>query len=754
VSKHLRNPLLHVLTELALPVGKGLAVLGWVQQADTAPHSCTLLFDDGSDTRIDLQAPRHQLSCINAAPHGLAFSFWLPATLLRGQQPMLAFNDQLADLSPLPLGTLDALLQHPALMANHALAMLGLARRHGAVSVQRALQAAQQAQRDERQQLLASLDQAWRIGDHVLLLGRAAVGPTQITSMDAAAKVPQRQRPLPVQLHCRAASGASTRAPASCVFGALIQVAALPAHTTLTLQLHTQTLGSFTFTTQPLEAEPDQLDTVLAPWPAVALLLLDDLRLQLRRPAQRQRVQQAADACLRSVWQNADSKVRHGNVCALGIATACALDSAGLLVIGTFARPPHTHFRAWLHGEGHAALDVSERLQFLPVPGDHARLHKHFAHADERLSFVLHAPMPTQGGERRALRVEIAGLPTLWLRLDTPAHQPRGSNEVRRVLGTLSMSDTLLHQFKPLCDAGLGAALAWLGHDPAPRATPTVEQFGVAPRKPGVSIIVPLYGRCDFMRHQLAQFCQDPDFANVDLIYVVDDPRLHTAALRNASNYQPLFQLPLRVLTYPENRGFAGANNAAVPFARAPLLLLLNSDVLPQQPGWLRSLQQALARLPGAGMVGPLLQFPEGSVQHAGMAATRQRGMPGLVFSHHPGKGTHWQGGEKPAAQAMLTGACLLLQKRDYAAVGGLDENYLVGDFEDSDFSLKLRAAGKRLYLVPKARLWHLERQSQYLDEAKTHTVRDLLTLYNAWRYQRKIAAGELPDPESSDMEA
>src|SRR5690606_2930480 len=116
----------------------------------------------------------------------------------------------------------------------------------------------------------------------------------------------------------------------------------------------------------------------------------------------------------------------------------------------------------------------------------------------------------------------------------------------------------------------------------------------------------------------------------------------------------------------------------------------------------------------GCGMVGPLLQYPEGSVQHAGMAATRQLGNPGLVFSYHPGKGCAWDGGDKASEHPMLTGACLLLRKRDYLAVGGLDENYLVGDFEDSDFSLKLRALGKRLYLVPAARLWHLERQSQY----------------------------------------
>ena len=40
------------------------------------------------------------------------------------------------------------------------------------------------------------------------------------------------------------------------------------------------------------------------------------------------------------------------------------------------------------------------------------------------------------------------------------------------------------------------------------------------PPSPDVSVIVPLYGRCDFLRYQLAHFADDPDFARVDLIYV------------------------------------------------------------------------------------------------------------------------------------------------------------------------------------------------------------------------------------------
>ena len=69
----------------------------------------------------------------------------------------------------------------------------------------------------------------------------------------------------------------------------------------------------------------------------------------------------------------------------------------------------------------------------------------------------------------------------------------------------------------------------------------------------------------------------------------------------------------------------------------------------------------------------------------------------------------------------------------------------MVGDFEDSDFCLKLARSGSTLWLVPEARLWHLERQSQAIGLVPTR--RRLLTFYNGWRYKKRIDRGELPIP-------
>src|SRR5690606_24521020 len=144
----------------------------------------------------------------------------------------------------------------------------------------------------------------------------------------------------------------------------------------------------------------------------------------------------------------------------------------------------------------------------------------------------------------------------------------------------------------------------------------------------------------------------------------------------------------------------------------------------------------------------PLLQFGDGSIQHAGMQPRRDPQLPGFLLNSHPGMGQQWEGPDDPYEQPLLTAACLMLRKAEYAALGGLDEGYVIGDFEDSDLCLGLRSRGLKLYVVPEARLWHLERQSQTLNSVAG--VRQLITLFNGWRYQQKIARGELADPLSA----
>src|SRR4029453_17757173 len=65
-----------------------------------------------------------------------------------------------------------------------------------------------------------------------------------------------------------------------------------------------------------------------------------------------------------------------------------------------------------------------------------------------------------------------------------------------------------------------------------------------------------------------------------------------------------------------------------------------------------------------------------------------------------------------------VTAACLLTRRSDYLIVGGFDEFRFPVNFNDVDYCLKLRAAGKRVVFSPHARLIHHESASRGTDVA------------------------------------
>ena len=75
--------------------------------------------------------------------------------------------------------------------------------------------------------------------------------------------------------------------------------------------------------------------------------------------------------------------------------------------------------------------------------------------------------------------------------------------------------------------------------------------------------------------------------------------------------------------------------------------------------------------------------------------------------------------------------------------VGGFDEGYMIGDFEDADLCETVKRRGLSCVVDQRARLFHLERQSMG-DQAASWRFN--LTLYNAWRFQNRwVRDGERP---------
>jgi GT2 family glycosyltransferase len=256
----------------------------------------------------------------------------------------------------------------------------------------------------------------------------------------------------------------------------------------------------------------------------------------------------------------------------------------------------------------------------------------------------------------------------------------------------------------------------------------SIETYGEPPRQPALSIVIPLYQRLDFLEHQLLHFSRDPEFAEIDLVYVLDSVEQGDELARMAEELFGLYRLPFRVVNLTSGAGFAGANNLAVEVAAAQRLLLLNSDVIPDRPGWTGAMAAFYDATEGIGALGPKLLYEDDTLQHAGMYFQQRPGSE-VWENTHCFKGLHRSFPAANLARPMpaITAACMMVDRDLYEEVGGLPLHYVQGDYEDSELCLRFAEAGRENWYLPEVELYHLEGQSY------VPGLRRIPSEYNMW---------------------
>jgi O-antigen biosynthesis protein len=256
----------------------------------------------------------------------------------------------------------------------------------------------------------------------------------------------------------------------------------------------------------------------------------------------------------------------------------------------------------------------------------------------------------------------------------------------------------------------------------------SVTDFGTPPASPTVSAVIPLYRRIDLIEQQLAEFVQDPEMFETELIYVLDSPEQMDELLFLASRLYPVYRVPIRIAVLQRNVGFAGANNAGASIARGRILLLMNSDVLPDKPGWLGDMTRFYDSTPNVGALAPKLLYEDGSIQNAGMYFYRQPGMTLWTDAHYY-RGLHrdFPPANIPRKVPLVSGACVMISSALYRELGGLQGVYVQGDYEDSDLCMRLMKMGRDNWYYPRAEVFHLEALSY------APSLRMPANRYNAW---------------------
>jgi len=223
-----------------------------------------------------------------------------------------------------------------------------------------------------------------------------------------------------------------------------------------------------------------------------------------------------------------------------------------------------------------------------------------------------------------------------------------------------------------------------------------------------ISIVILNFNTCTQLRVCLVALLAEhlPDAE----IFVVDNASSDGSADMVAREFPSV-----RLIRSPHNGGFADGNNQALRLARGDTMLLLNPDTLMPRGG-VRALLDVLERHPEAGIVGPKLLRPDGSMHLAcrrsfptpAVAFFRLSGLSGL-FPRTPRFGRYnltFVDPDVPIEVDSVCGACLLIRRSVVECIGLLDESFFMYG-EDLDWCLRTRQGGWTVRYEPSVVVQH-----------------------------------------------
>lgn len=216
-----------------------------------------------------------------------------------------------------------------------------------------------------------------------------------------------------------------------------------------------------------------------------------------------------------------------------------------------------------------------------------------------------------------------------------------------------------------------------------------------------------------------------------------------------------LQNMPVRLITNKDNRGFGQANNQGMCISAGRYILLLNSDTLVKS-NVLAEMVAWMDKNPKAGIASCGLRFKDGKIQGTGgYFPTLPRvfawmsflddvpGIMNLIKPFHPMHGLspfdkNIGFFKKEKQMDWVTGAFLLMRREVFDQVGGFDKAYFMY-VEEVDLCYRARVRGWQVWYLPKWHIIHYGGASSTAEFPLVNEVKSLKTFYKLhmpkWQY-------------------
>lgn len=253
---------------------------------------------------------------------------------------------------------------------------------------------------------------------------------------------------------------------------------------------------------------------------------------------------------------------------------------------------------------------------------------------------------------------------------------------------------------------------------------------------PLISIIIPNKDHIDDLDKCLQSVFTRSTYKNYEIIIVENNsewPETFEYYKKLENNER------CRVVYWNKEFNYSAINNFGAKEANGEYLLLLNNDTEVITPEWMEEMLGYCQR-EDVGAVGARLYYPDDTIQHAGVIL----GFGGIAGHAAIGQDRYQLGYMArvltPQDVSIVTAACMLVDKKVFDEVGGLDEKLKVA-FNDVDFCMKVRSKNYLVVYNPYAELYHYESKSRGQEDTPEKVERfagEIEIFKSRWRAELK----------------
>lgn len=246
-----------------------------------------------------------------------------------------------------------------------------------------------------------------------------------------------------------------------------------------------------------------------------------------------------------------------------------------------------------------------------------------------------------------------------------------------------------------------------------------------------VSYIIITWNGLDYLCQLLDSMSRQMTRADVEVI--ITDNHSTDGTIEYLRDNYPAVHL----ICQTENKGVAYARNQALRQARGQYLFILDNDIQITDEA-VTTMEQYMDAHPEVGMCGCKLLYPDGTEQAS------CKSYPGIwqkVGSFCRASSAPRYQEEMRGTEAFeptyIIGACQMIRKEVYEAIGDLDENIFYGP-EDCDYCLRTRMAGWRVMYLPMVTMvHHCQRRTRTNPFSRLGWKHIKALVYFYWKYKK-----------------